>query len=202
MCCRFSQTYPAESIQRNFSVEHITCELIPRHEVFPSQQVPAIIMHQSQTRLGLLTWGLVPFWAKERKGPGLINARMETLSEKPSFRESFIKRRCLIIADGYYEWKQPPDKGGKKIRCFFQLPSKEPFAFAGLWNTWRKDHHSCTIITREAVEGIRDIHHRMPAILHPDACHEWLNPENRNPALINSLLLKGCIDTLTFSEGD
>jgi len=108
MCGRFSQNITSEQLQQHFPIDVITCELEPMQEVFPSQQVPAIIMHESKTRLGLLTWGLIPSWAKEKKGTGHINARMETLEQKASFRESFRKRRCLIIADGYYEWKSDP----------------------------------------------------------------------------------------------
>ena len=137
-------------------------------EVFPSQQVPAIIIHDSKIRLGFLTWGLIPSRAKEKKGTGHINARMETLDQKLSFRESFQKRRCLIIAEGFYEWKADPEKGNRKTRYYFQLPSREPFAFAGLWDTWQKEYLGCTIITRDAVGEVRDIHDRMPCVLRPE----------------------------------
>ena len=134
MCGRFSLNITLEQIQQLFSADVVTCEWEPRPEVFPSQQVPAIIRHESGRRLGLLTWGLIPSWAKEKKGTGHINARMETLDKKPSFRESFLKRRCLIPADGFYEWKADPENGNRKIRYLIQLPSGEPFAFAGLWD--------------------------------------------------------------------
>ena len=161
MCGRFSLNITLEQIRQLFSADVVTCEWEPRPEVFPSQQVPAIIRHESGRRLGLLTWGLIPSWAKEKKGTGHINARMETLDKKPSFRESFLKRRCLIPADGFYEWKADPENGNRKIRCLIQLPSGEPFAFAGLWDFWQKDYSGCTIITREAQGEIKDIHDRM-----------------------------------------
>lgn len=151
MCGRFSLNITLEQIQQHFPADAVTCEWEPRSEVFPSQQVLAIIMHGSKMRLGHLTWGLIPSWAKEKKGTGHINARMETLDQKPNFRESFRKRRCLIIADGFYEWKADPEKGNRKTRYHIQLPTKQPFAFTGLWDTWQKDYHGCTIITRDAV---------------------------------------------------
>jgi putative SOS response-associated peptidase YedK len=188
MCGRFSQNITLEQIQQHFPVDVVTCELEPRPEVFPSQRVPAIITHESKTRLGQLTWGLIPSWAKEKKGTGHINARMETLGQKPSFQESFKKRRCLIIADGYYEWKADPENGNRKTRYYFQLPSGEPFAFAGLWDTWQKNYHGCTIITRDPVGEIRDIHDRMPCVLKPEAYRAWLDPTNQDVHILEKIL--------------
>ena len=89
-----------------------------------------------------------------------------------------MKRRCLIIADGFYEWKADPENGNRKTRFHFRLPSKEPFAFAGLWDTWQKDYHGCNIITRDAVGEVRDIHDRMPCVLKPEVYVDWLDPGN------------------------
>jgi putative SOS response-associated peptidase YedK len=199
MCGRFSQNITLEQIQQHFPVDIITCEIEPRLEVFPSQQVPAIIMHESKTRLGLLTWGLIPSWAKEKKGTGHINARMETLDQKPSFRESFMRRRCLIIGDGFYEWKADPEDENRKTRYYFQLPSREPFAFAGLWDTWQKDYHGCAIITRDAVGDVRDVHDRMPCVLKPEAYREWLDTGHQDVHGLMEILQNDCL--LEFKYG-
>jgi putative SOS response-associated peptidase YedK len=200
MCGRFSLTASLEEIRQNFSLDVVTCELEPRSEVFPSQQVPAIILHDSKIRLGQLTWGLIPSWAKEKKGTGHINARMESLAQKPSFKASFKKRRCLVIADGFYEWKADLEKANRKIRYYFQLPSKTPFAFAGLWDTWQKDYHGCTIVTKESVGEIRDIHDRMPCILKPEAYQAWIDSSYQDTNGLNELLRDSCVQELIFNE--
>ncbi|HKL01719.1 MAG TPA: SOS response-associated peptidase [Desulfotignum sp.] len=200
MCGRFSQNISLEQIQQHFAVDIITCKVEPRLEVFPSQHVPAIIMQESKMRLGHLTWGLIPFWAKEKKGTGHINARMETLDQKPSFKDSFRKRRCLIIGDGFYEWKSHQEIGNRKTKYFFQLPSNAPFAFAGLWDTWQKTYNGCTIITREAVGEIRDIHDRMPCILNPEAYTDWLDAENHDVHGLKRFLWNGCVDDFVISK--
>jgi len=185
MCGRFSLYMTPEQIRQHFSVDVVTCEWKPRPEVFPSQQVPTIIMHQSKTRLGLLNWGLIPSWAKEKKGAGHIN--------------SFLKRRCLILADEYYEWKTDPENDNRKIRYCIQLPSREPFAFAGLWDTWQKDYSGCTIITREATGEIKDIHDRMPCVLKPEAHADWLDPFHQDVHGLRESLQNGCVDDFIFS---
>jgi putative SOS response-associated peptidase YedK len=198
MCGRFSLNITLEQTQQHFPVDVITCEWEPRPEVFPSQQVPAIIMHESKIRLGQLTWGLIPSWVKEKKGTGHINARMETLDQKPSFRESFRKRRCLIIADGFYEWKADPENSNRKTRYYFQLPSKEPFAFAGLWDTWQNDYHGCTIITRDSVGEIRGIHDRMPCVLKPEVYADWL--EKLDVHGLMEVLQKNCLMEFIYKD--
>jgi putative SOS response-associated peptidase YedK len=200
MCGRFSLNITLEQIQQHFPDDVVTCEIEPRPEVFPSQQVPTIIMHKSKMRLGLLTWGLIPSWAKKKKGAGHINARTETLDQMPSFRESFKKRRCLIIADGFYEWKADPEKSNKKTRYYFQLPSKKPFAFAGLWDTWQKNYYGCAIITRDAVGKVRNIHDRMPCVLKPDVYVDWLNPLNRDAHGFKEILTNHCFDDFVISN--
>jgi len=201
MCGRFAQTSSIETLQAHFYIDHVTCELNHSQNIYPSQKVSSLIMHNSETRLGLLHWGLVPFWEKEKpRNGGFINARVENVSDKPSFAEPFKKRRCLIIADGYYEWKQDYKRGNKKIPYFFKLPSKEPFAFAGLWESWQDDYYSCTIITREACDAIKDIHHRMPLILHQKVHNKWIDPENQNIKELNLLLKNNSIDEFVCSE--
>ena len=130
----------------------------------------------------------------------MINARAESVAEKPSFRNAFKKRRCLIPADGFYEWKGPK---GDKQPMFITLPDKKPFAFAGLWETWNdKDapdsiYKSCTIITTQASDSMRDIHHRMPAILKPEIYETWLDPANQNVTELNQILKNEIITELT-----
>ena len=141
----------------------------------------------------------MPFWAKDPSiGNRLINARAETVAEKPSFRNAFKNRRCLIIADGFYEWKGPQ---GQKQPMFITLRDKKPYAFAGLWETWGKKNQetlykSCTIITTEACEALRDIHHRMPVIFKPEAYEFWLNPDNQDVNALKNILEKALLTDL------
>ena len=138
----------------------------------------------------LFRWGLIPSWAKDISiGAKLINARAETLQEKPSFRESFKRRRCLIVADGFYEWKK---QAGKKQPFYFRLENTEPFAFAGLWDRWHSPDgdvlETCTIITTEANQLAATVHDRMPVILSPDSYDRWLDPKHQTSANLESLL--------------
>ncbi len=124
----------------------------------------------------MLRWGLIPSWAKDPSiGNKMINARAETVSEKPSFRSAFKKRRCLIVADGFYEWQKTD--GGKQP-FHIKMNDSSPFAFAGLWETWDKDGEairSCSIITTDANDLMNEIHHRMPVILHPEDYGVWID---------------------------
>jgi putative SOS response-associated peptidase YedK len=145
-----------------------------------------------QARLDLLRWGLIPSWAKEESiGSRMINARAETLAEKASFKRLLNSRRCLIVADGFYEWMQEP--GSKaKTPMYIRLKDDEPFAFAGLWDSWKnpagEQIRTCTIITTEPNELMARIHNRMPAILSPEAREEWLDPTNHDLPLLSHLL--------------
>src|SRR5262249_8129107 len=155
-------------------------ELRPRYNVAPSQLVPVVRLGADGGRqLELLRWGLVPSWAKDEKiGYSLINARSETVAEKPSFRSAFKQRRCLVLESGFYGWA-PRD--GKKQPWLFGLQGAEPFAFAGLWERWEKGEgdplETCTIITTEANDTVRPVHNRMPVILPHDSLAAWLDPE-------------------------
>lgn len=124
---------------------------------------------------------------------------METVAHKASFKASFRKKRCLIIADGYYEWKADPGKN-KKNRYHFQLPSKNPFALAGLWDTWNKDYHGCTIITRDAVGNLKEIHDRMPCILQPEAYMTWLDPSIQDNQVLMDLLSDSCFGEFSVAK--
>lgn len=149
----------------------------PRYNIAPTQKVPALLVRNGRRVLAEMQWGLVPGWARDKKiGARLINARAETLAEKPAFRNALRKGRCLVPADGFYEW-QKEDK--RKIPMYIRLIGGRPFAFAGLYEFWRdadEELLSCTIITTEANELVRPIHTRMPVILPPEMHKPWLDP--------------------------
>ena len=146
--------------------------LIPRYNIAPTQDV---IVVRSLEEAEVFQWGLIPSWSKEPKG--IINARSETLDTKPSFSESFQSRRCLILADGFYEWQRT---GRARKAFYFQMNDEAPFAFAGIWDRWRSANttiNSCAIITTNANETLRPVHDRMPVILRPENYEAWLNPQ-------------------------
>ena len=181
MCGRFAQFSALETLKQYFPIDTVFCEVKPSYNVAPTQEVLALI-RKDENKLIRLRWGLVPFWAKNLKGASrLINARLETVRTKPSFRHAFKRRRCLIIADGFFEWQKTETQ---KQPWFLGLPSKEPFAFAGLWDIWKdsdgSEYASCTIITTAAGEAIQQIHHRMPVILPQDFYNDWLDPDNQD----------------------
>lgn len=182
MCGRFVQFSSLRTLETHFPIDAIAGKVIANYNVAPTQEVLAII-HQNRRRLEKLRWGLVPSWSKDLSGASrLINARAETAAQKPSFRAAFKRRRCLIMADGFYEWQ---GKKGSKQPYFFTLPSSRPFAFGGLWEIWKSNdaadsdpvYKSCTILTTAASESLRGVHHRMPVILQPEAYEDWLDPE-------------------------
>lgn len=185
MCGRFVGFRPIKDLINHFPIDVANIDVTENFNVAPSQEVLAIVRHNNQNHLVLLNWGLVPFWAKDTSiGSKMINARSETVSTKPSFRNAFKKRRCLILADGFYEWAA--GKGRAKQPMFLTLPDGNPFAFAGLWEAWdnrgKEDHpyRSCTILTRQASESVKPIHHRMPVILKSAAFDSWLDTDNQN----------------------
>jgi len=177
MCGRFALRTPPKSIQEHFDLPE-TVDLSPRYNIAPSQQI-AVVRHLPGNKfrqLDMLRWGLIPHWAKDMKtGYKLINARGETLKQKTSFRSAFKKRRCLIVADGFYEWK----RSGKIRQPFYvQLKKDSVFGFAGLWESWNGPDgnkvESTTIITTSPNKLIREIHDRMPVILHTKQYETWL----------------------------
>ena len=178
MCGRFTLTVNPEELQQQFGLnEPPPAELVPRYNIAPSQAV-AVVANTPDRKLELFQWGLIPSWAKDPKiGNKLINARAETLAEKPSFRTALKRRRCLVVADGFYEWKK---EGTAKTPMYIQLKDGRPFAFAGLWEVWQPPDGSviktCTIITTEPNALLAGIHNRMPAILPPRAYDQWLTP--------------------------
>ncbi len=184
MCGRYTLTLDQEALQVALGVEGLV-HSGPRYNIAPSQDVPAVVHQEGGNGGGraagaTLRWGLVPFWADDPSiGNRLINARCETAHEKPSFRNAFRRRRCLIPADGFYEWKKTT--GGKRP-FWIHLESKEPFTFAGLWERWSGSGdaevlETFTILTTEANEFLRPIHPRMPVILGADHREQWLDPD-------------------------
>ena len=203
MCGRFVQYSPVETVQQIFNIRSTASDIIPNYNVAPTQQILAIVKHDNENKLEKLHWGLVPFWAKDISiGSRMINARAETVAEKPSFRNAFRKRRCLIPADGFYEWKG--EKGNKQPYYVF-IPSGEPFAFAGLWETWTDKegdeesvYKSCTIITTAASGTIHEIHHRMPAILDPEFHGKWLNTDIQDTIELQVIINDGLIHNMKY----
>ena len=193
MCGRFAQHTPLPVLQKTFLIHTITCDVTPSYNIAPSQEVIAVINPDGNRKLGKLYWGLVPDWSKDlSRAAKIINARAETLKEKPSFRNAYQQRRCLIIADGFYEWKKD---SRHKQPFYITLPSGVPFAFAGLYETWKGNngvsYNSCTIITTRASESVQPIHDRMPIILRPEATEDWLNQRIQNAARLDELLHEG-----------
>ncbi len=182
MCGRFTLSYPAKELQLALGLKDVPQEMVPRYNIAPSQPLAAVLDEKSR-QLEFLYWGLVPSWAKDTQiGSRLINARAETVDEKPSFRTAFQRRRCLILADGFYEWKKTGDKQAPSIPFYFQMKDKRPFAFAGIWEIWQSpdggELWSGAIITTKANPVVAPIHDRMPAILDGKAMWAWLKPNS------------------------
>lgn len=189
MCGRFKLTSPPEVIADLLGVVE-PGPIASREEIFPTNAVSVLRLSERAglRELSLLRWGLIPRWAREETN--FFNARAETLLDKPSFREAFRARRCLIPADGFFEW---PLLEGKKRKTLVQRTDGRPFAFAGLWERWQSKAdarliESCTIITSEPNEFMSPIHKRMPVILRPERFAEWLSPGSRPEDLLTGLL--------------
>ena len=183
MCGRYTLTSGLTILQRRFSFAAEQLNLEPRYNLAPGQNAPVIVSEDSNL-LKLMRWGLVPSWAKETStGYKMINARAETLPEKPTFKKSLQRRRCLVVADGFFEWANVPGTRSK-IPMRFVLRSREPFAFAGLWDTWGKpdgdELHTFTIITTQANDLLQPVHNRMPVILPQENEDLGLDPDNRD----------------------
>ncbi|GIM45232.1 putative SOS response-associated peptidase YoqW [Collibacillus ludicampi] len=191
MCGRYSFSPEIQQIIQRFKIDEITFEYTPRYNLAPGQMIPAIIANEGRNRLGLLKWGLIPYWAKDEKiGYKTINAKAETVHEKPAFRHAFRKKRCIIPADGFYEWKKS-ESGKQPMRI--TLKSGEPFGMAGLFDSWTSSDgtkiHTCTIITTRPNELVSEIHDRMPVILRPEDETIWLDREKQDVELLQSLLV-------------
>ena len=190
MCGRFTLTTKLDDLQARFGFEAGDLETVPRYNVAPTDNVLTVV-NRGQVRAQMMRWGLVPFWAKDIKiGNRMINARAESAVEKSAFREAFQRRRCLVVADGFYEWKK---EGKLRTPMRIVLGSHEPFGFAGLWETWKAPDgelvKSCTIVTTVANSLLAPIHDRMPVILSREAEAGWLDTRVTDTAELRELLL-------------
>jgi putative SOS response-associated peptidase YedK len=178
MCGRFTITLEAGEVQLQLALGEMPKDWRPRFNVAPSQPI-AVVTDPEKRKVEWMQWGLVPFWAKAAEiGNKLINARAETVAEKPAFRDAFKQHRCLILADGFYEWLKPGGRSGPSVPFYFHEQKKAPFTFGGLWDQWKDENgrvlNSCTIITCPANEVVRPVHHRMPVIFAEEARWAWL----------------------------
>ena len=191
MCGRFTLTVNPADLQETFQDFTFPQQFAPRFNIAPTQPILAI-PNDDQHTADFFIWGLIPMWAKDPSiGNRMINARGETLEEKPAFRGSLKYKRCLILADGFYEWKS---SAGKKVKTpfFIHMKDRKPFAFAGLWDSWNSPDgsqiKSCTIITTQPNELTSIIHDRMPVILHPRDYAKWLDPSPQTPEQLKPLI--------------
>lgn len=222
MCGRYTLTDPGAELLRHFQLTSLPPDYRPRYNIAPTQPVLAVISDENGRRAGYLRWGLIPSWAKDPSiGSRMINARGETVAAKPSFRTALRRRRCLIPADGFYEWQT---RNGRKQPIRFVARNGGVFAFAGLWETWRAPSpspgvdsahpgnsgagtppadeviHTCTIITTDANEFVRPVHHRMPVILSPEDYDLWLDRDIDDPEAVLPLLKGAPEDALQMYE--
>lgn len=179
MCGRFTIRTPAKEVAKAFELDDFPM-WEPRYNVAPTQTVPVVRLKEDSSgrELVLLRWGLIPFWAKDKSiGARMINARADTVAEKPAFRAAFKRRRCLVVADGFYEWQK---KEKQKQPFHIHMDDNRPFGFAGLWERWKGADdpiESCTIVTTDAAPRIQHLHDRMPVILPPEFFEPWLSGE-------------------------
>ncbi len=201
MCGRFIQKSERKIITEEFYVQEFLDEVIISYNIAPGQNA-GIILNKGKNVYAQYKWGLVPSWAKDPSiGNKMINARAETAQEKPSFRQAFKSRRCLIPADGFYEWKK---EGKYKIPFYIYNKSEKPISMAGLWEGWKdkegKTIHTFTIITTDANSVLEELHNRMPVIIPPEKRAFWLDPNNDATAQLASLLEPYDASALTFHE--
>jgi putative SOS response-associated peptidase YedK len=190
MCGRFVLITDLSVIAREFDVSDASVSFSPSRNVSPGLHIPAVVGTGHGNRLVSFLWGLIPFWAKDPSiGAKLFNARAETVAEKPSFKNAFRQRRCLIPADGFYEWKK---EGNQNIPYYFFLKSGTPFVFAGLYERWiapdKKPVETCTIITTQSNDIVKPVHDRMPVIVPKIAQELWLNPQIKDPSKLLDIL--------------
>ena len=178
MCGRYTLKTPASVLTELFGIEEAPSSVTPSYNIAPTQRVATVLSENGKRKLEMLRWGLIPSWADDPAiGNRMINARSETAAQKPSFRSAFRKRRCLVLADGFYEWQKT---ASGKQPYYIRMGDGSPFAFAGLWESWGKygeEVRSCTILTTEANGLVGEIHHRMPVILPAEEYDLWLDPD-------------------------
>ena len=204
MCGRFVLVTDLTKIVEEFAIGKMASDFRPDWNISPGQYVTAVVQRDGQNILESFFWGFIPSWAKDASiGNKMFNARSETIAQKPSFKNAFQKRRCLIPADGFYEW-QKLEKIKKPFR--FSLKSEKPFGLAGLYETWispeKKQINSCTIITTDSNELIQPIHNRMPVIVRKDLESFWIDPGNDNKEDLLAILEPYPSEEMTMSPVD
>ncbi len=193
MCGRFSASFQYRDIKVLWNLRGDSTNFAPRYNIAPSQEVPVIVRNESRDEAKLMKWGLVPSWAQDPSmGQRMINARSETLLEKPSFKNLVATRRCLVPADGFYEWRR---EGNRKVPMWIHLKKREPFAFAGLWDCWLdrdndSELYTFTIITTQANALLRPIHNRMPVIYDKEMGRQWLEESFGDQPMILAAVLQ------------
>lgn len=213
MCGRFVSSTPPDQLAAYFDVDDVPEQLLdrgPNYNTAPTSGVFVVYEDGTARHLDAFRWGLVPSWAKDVSiGNRLINARAETVASKPAFRRAFAGRRCIVPADGFYEWTTDPGTK-KKQPHFVHRPDGEPFAFAGLWERWKgpsgtaeegsaaEPLRSCSIITTDANESMSTLHDRMPVILPRDAWDTWLDPDQHDTELLGRLLVPAPAELTVF----
>jgi putative SOS response-associated peptidase YedK len=180
MCGRFTIMLDADDLKESMGLSSVPDDWRPRFNIAPTQAV-AVVADAQLRQAEWMRWGLIPSWAKDMEiGNRLINARSETVTEKSSFRAAFSRRRCILLADGFYEWLRSADKKVPSIPYHFHRKDRKPFGFAGLWETWRnpagEEIRSCTILTTSANEVVRPVHNRMPVLLDGADLWNWILP--------------------------
>lgn len=196
MCGRFALYYALGELLQRYGLNLPQFSLSARYNIAPMQPSPVVAVVDDKKNLGYMRWGLVPAWAKDEKmAARMINARSETVAEKPSFRKPFKSQRCLVPATGYYEWKELPEsRPTKKVKVpmYFTINDGELFSFAGLWDRWQrfdgKEVISFTIITTEPNDLSAPIHNRMPVILNQEDEESWLDPTNEDTEQLTAML--------------
>lgn len=181
MCGRYGLTATREQLDEAYPVDVLLTEHHPRWNIAPTQEAPVLLSDGRQRRIDAFRWGLIPHWAKDTSlGPRMINARAETVASKAAFRDAWHgRRRCLVLADGFYEWRKPEGGAGSRIPHWIDMSDSRPFALAGLWERWGPPDaplHSFTVITTDANDLVQPIHDRMPVVLDEKAWTSWIDP--------------------------
>lgn len=199
MCGRYASSRGADYLVGHFAVEEPPEEeLAPSYNVAPTDPVYAVLQRSSGRLLKVCRWGLVPSWAKDPKvGARFINARQETLAEKPAFRSAYQRRRCLVPADGYYEWKA---EGKAKQPWYLSPQDREPLAMAGLYEVWQRELWTVTIVTTSAPDELGEIHDRTPLLVPRDAWPTWLDPSVEDPGELLVPGVGGLLDAWPVSK--
>ncbi len=201
MCGRYSLVADLGELARRFEFDGDLLTFESAYNIVPTQEVLTVVGGETR-RGGFMRWGLVPWWAKDLSiGSRMINARAETASERPAFRDALRRRRCLVLADGFYEWQRT---GSKKRPVRVVMRTREPFAFAGLWSVWKDPDDnripSCTIITTSANDLLKSVHDRMPVVLPRHMEELWLDPSVNDPDMLYSALTPHSSDAMEAYE--